>query len=85
MYGPHSLGKGTPSKYSVVVVLSSLVIVSVFLWIGREPSSGITAPDALPAGLLFTGVALGNLLVGLTYVEALQYTKSIVENDALLN
>ena len=42
-------------------------------------------PKCALAGFLFTGVALGNLLVGLTYVEALQYTKSIVENDALLN
>ena len=83
MYGPHSLGKETPSKYSVVVVLSSPVIASAFLWIGREPSSGITVPDALPAGLLFTGVALGNLLVRLAYVEALQYTKSVLEDDKL--
>ena len=84
MCGPDSLSKGTPSKYLMVVVLSSLVMASVFLWIGREPSSGITAPDALLAGFLFTGVALGNLLVGLAYGEALQYTKSVLENDKLL-
>ena len=85
MYRLHSLGKGASWKHLVVVVLSSLVIVSVFLWIGRKPLTGITVPNALLAGFPFTGVTLGNLLVGLAYVGALQYTKSVLENDELSN
>lgn len=69
------------SRYLVVAVLGSFLVITGFLWLGNSQLGGDTAQNALLAGFLFIAVALGNLLVGVTYLEALQYTASVLEND----